>query len=63
VVLAFCAIEVFINIWAEDKTTCLSMLRGELWPAVRDQAYERGSPQVKSCWAVTRKLSGVETKD
>lgn len=37
-------IEVCINIRADDVTTWLSVLRRELWPAVRDHAYELGSP-------------------
>lgn len=62
VVLASCVIEVCINIRADDVTTWLTVLRGELWPAVRDQAYELGSPQVRSCWAVTRKFPGAQNK-
>lgn len=60
VVLASCVIEVCINIRADDVTTWFSVLRRELWPAVRDHAYEVGSPQVRSCWAVTRKFPGAE---
>lgn len=62
VVLASCVIEVCINIRAGDLTTWLSVFRGELWPAVRDQAYELGSPQVRSCWAVTGKFPGAQNK-
>lgn len=50
VVLASCVIEMRINIRADDVTTWLIVLRGELRPAVRDQAYELRSPQVRSCW-------------
>lgn len=48
VVLAFCVIEVHISIRADNVTTWSSVLRGELRPAVRDQAYKPGSPQVRS---------------
>lgn len=61
-VLASCVIEVCINIRAGDVTTWSSVLGGELRPAVRDQAYELGSPQVRSCWAVTGKFPGAQNK-
>lgn len=37
-VLASCVIEVSISIGADDETTWLSALGGQLWPAVRDRA-------------------------
>lgn len=61
-VLASCVIEVCINIRADDATTWLTVLGGELRLAVRDQAYELKSPQVRSCWAVTRKFPGAQNK-
>lgn len=41
-VLASRVIEARINIRADDVTTWLTVLRGELRPAVRDQAYVPG---------------------
>lgn len=55
-VLASCVIEVCINIRADAVATWLTVLRGELRPAARDQAYGAGTPQVRSCWAATRKF-------
>lgn len=40
-VLAFCVIEVRINIQGDDVTTWSNVLGGEMWPAVRDGAYEQ----------------------
>lgn len=56
VVLASCVIEMRINIRAGDVTTWSTVLRGDLRPAVRDQAYGPRSPQVRSCWDGDKKV-------